>query len=414
MAVGTREGTDPGVFAIDHDSHRTAWTRTLTTLGGRLVHRDHISRLLGVAVLAAGNPVRYWNYLMGHEDMSFPGTRHILSSQHGFAPDIVHLHNLHGGYFDLRALPAIATASPLLLTMHDAWMLTGHCAHSLECRRWVDGCGSCPNLDYYVPIRRDGSRYNLDQKRRVVSEVSERGTLRVAAPSHWLLRQAEQSVMSPFIEDFRVIPNGVNPEVFSPGSRAESRHLLGIPQDRFVVLTVAHNMVTNPHKDFAALLQAMSPMGLETDQQGRAPLLVVLGDDGAHAPPSRCDVLYVPYQSDQSTMAKYYRAADIYVHPSKVESFALTIVEAMLCGIPVVASAVGGVPELVSDGSSGLLVPAESSGLLAAAITTLRNEPETLRKIAEGGRERSLANFTLHQMVNRYASWYDDAHTSVR
>jgi hypothetical protein len=81
----------------------------------------------------------------GLEDFDHPSTWDLLSLTRG-EPSIVHLHNLHGDYFDLRYLPTLSRQVPCVVSMHDAWLLSGHCAHSLDCDRWLRGCGKCPYL----------------------------------------------------------------------------------------------------------------------------------------------------------------------------------------------------------------------------------------------------------------------------
>jgi len=61
------------------------------------------------------------------------------------AADVVHLHNLHGDYLSLLALPLWGRDKPLVWTLHDAWPLTGNCAYPRDCPRWRAGCGRCPN-----------------------------------------------------------------------------------------------------------------------------------------------------------------------------------------------------------------------------------------------------------------------------
>jgi hypothetical protein len=73
-----------------------------------------------------------------------PGTWELLRRVRADPPDVIHAHNLRGGYFDLRALPELSRVAPLVLTMHDMWLITSHVAHSFECERWRTGCGECP------------------------------------------------------------------------------------------------------------------------------------------------------------------------------------------------------------------------------------------------------------------------------
>ncbi len=86
---------------------------------------------------------------------------------------IVQCHNLHGGYFDLRALQWLSARVPTLLTLHDMWTLTGHCAHALGCDRWRTGCGRCPDLKLDPAIRADAYP---SKPVRVVNAYSAGGT----------------------------------------------------------------------------------------------------------------------------------------------------------------------------------------------------------------------------------------------
>ena len=148
---------------------------------------------------------------------------------------MLHLHNLHGGYFDIRALPELTAQLPTILTMHDVWPLTGHCAYPLTCERWRVGCGECPDLALPIPIRRDASAENCRIKREALSAG---GRLRVATPSRWLMRLVEESGLADSLAETRVIPNGVDTSVFRPGDRREARAKLGLPQDATIVLVL--------------------------------------------------------------------------------------------------------------------------------------------------------------------------------
>src|SRR3546814_10331965 len=77
---------------------------------------------------------------------------------------MLHCHNLHGGYFDLRELARFSKLLPVVLTLHDEWAYTGHCAYTFGCERWRSGCGQCPHLDVSPSIRRDASAANWTAK----------------------------------------------------------------------------------------------------------------------------------------------------------------------------------------------------------------------------------------------------------
>src|SRR5439155_11546406 len=119
-------------------------------------------------------------------------------------PDLVHCHNLHAKYFDLRVLPWLSRQVPVVLTLHDAWMLSGLCCHSFDCERWRTGCGQCPHLTLYPTIYPgipDATHLNWKRKRKIYR----RSRLYVATPSRWLMQKVKQSILAPAVIEARVI-----------------------------------------------------------------------------------------------------------------------------------------------------------------------------------------------------------------
>jgi len=183
LAVGYKSGQDPRVLEIPNYTLRN-WRKYLRKPGTKLWR----SQSLGDGVLSAVLNVvtgyrRALDIRRGVEDFNFPGTHRLLKLPPQ-QPDILHCHNLHGWYFDLRALPQLSGLVPTVLTLHDAWLLSGHCAHSFDCDLWKTGCGKCPDLNIYPPIRRDATAYNWQRKR----EIYTRSRLYITTPSRWSTR----------------------------------------------------------------------------------------------------------------------------------------------------------------------------------------------------------------------------------
>src|SRR5579859_1054028 len=116
----------------------------------------------------------------GLEDFNHPYS-HRICEMTGSPPDLVLCHNLHGGYFDLRILSELSVRMPVALRLFDTWLQTGHCAYSLGCDRWRNGCGECPDLTIPPSISRDASRDNLQRKQ----QIFQRSRLFISAESRW-------------------------------------------------------------------------------------------------------------------------------------------------------------------------------------------------------------------------------------
>ena len=172
LAVRSRCSDDPNVLVISHEKGRTSWYRFWRELERYLSVKGREwsgkRQLLEVAARLA-EPARTVDRLRGIECFRFPGTFGVLGLL-SKRPDIIHGHNLHGEYFDLRALPWLSRKAPVVLTLHDSWLLTGHCAQSFECMRWKTGCGHCPDLTIYPDLRRDRTAYNWQRKKEVYAQ----------------------------------------------------------------------------------------------------------------------------------------------------------------------------------------------------------------------------------------------------
>ena len=362
MVVGRKHGNDPRTFRIRHHEEgnlwRRFWWRThygLQPLHGRIPGARWVLKL----AQRLAEPQAVMDALWGREDFHYPGTSRLwaLTSPE---PDIVHGHNLHGGYFDLGTLPALCRRVPVVLTLHDAWLLSGHCAHSLDCDRWKTGCGSCPDLTLYPAVRRDATAFNWQRK----SDIYARSNLYVATPSRWLMEKVEQSMLWRGTAEARVIPNGVDLSIFHPGDKSAIRASMGWSHSASVLLFAANGIRKNSWKDFSTLRDAVARLAQRAS--GRELLLIALGERGHTERIGPAEIRFVPCERDPSSVARYYQAADVYVHAARVDTFPNSVIEALACGTPVVATAVGGIPEQVTSltlesGPTGQPTPAPPS-----------------------------------------------------
>ena len=329
---------------------------------------------------------------LGREDFRFPASRRVLELAPE-PPDVVHVHNLHGGYFDLRMLPELARrARP---SRHAAGRLAFHrplCA-PLRLGRLARGCGDCPHLRTYPALLRDGTAFNLARKRSIYADVE----LTVVTPSRWLMDMVERSVLAPAAVRRVVIPNGVDLGVFCPGDRSQARHDLGVAGNVPLVVFSAQGGRVNEFKDFPTLRKALGRLDVPVQA-------VALGDP-------------VPGRSRSAgrgagrrrrtpvEVVRWLRAADVYVHPSRADTFPISVLEALACGTAVVASRVGGIPEQVRD-ETGVLVEPGDPGALAAAIDSLLGDPIWRERMAAAGAEDARRRFSLERQIDAYVELY--------
>jgi glycosyltransferase involved in cell wall biosynthesis len=402
LAVGHKLGNDPDVWVIPNHGLDGRWARFWRGLHSRLQSREGQAQglsWLGSLVHTLAEPGRALDHYRGVEDFRFPGTWQLLEPARQ-RPDIIHCHNLHGGYFDLRALPWLSQQVPVVATLHDAWLLSGHCAHSLGCERWKMGCGHCPDLTIDPPIQRDATAYNWQRKRDIYTN----SRLYIATPSRWLMHKVEQSMLAASVVEARIIPNGVDLSIFHPADKRAVRAALDIPQGAKVLLFAATAVRENTWKDYRTLRMAVDRV--VEHLHGYKVLFIALGEDAPAEHVGQAEVRFVPFQKDPEAVAQYFQAADVYAHAARADTFPNTVLEALACGAPVVATAVGGIPEQIDDGRTGFLVPAGDVEALASRLVQVLSDDALRQRMGIQAAKVARRRFDLRRQVDAYLEWY--------
>jgi glycosyltransferase involved in cell wall biosynthesis len=235
---------------------------------------------------------------------------------------------------------------------------------------------------------------------RRLSSLEERWTDAVVAVS----RGAAEQVPSPLLRmRSEVIPNGVQPTL-PARDRAAVRADLGLEPDQVAVAMVARIDGKKGHDTLVRAL-ARPPKG--------ARIVALVAGEGDAAPAIRELAAELGLGPERLRMLGLRRdvpdllhASDIFVLPSLYEGLPLSILEAMSQGLPVVATPVGGIPEVVTQGREGILVPKEDPAALAAAVQRLAGDADLRARLGSAGRQRALSEFSFETMLDRYDRLY--------
>jgi glycosyltransferase involved in cell wall biosynthesis len=198
------------------------------------------------------------------------------------------------------------------------------------------------------------------------------------------------------------IPNGVPPS--PPPSGRDVRVELGIPPSARVIGTVG---VHRPQKALDVLLHATATLAAQ--RQNLHVLIVGDGPESANLESLAAELglsEVVSFLGRRSDVADVLRALDVAVSSSDFEGSPLAVMEYMEAGLPVVATAVGGIPDLIEPGVHGLLVSPRDPDGLAGAISQLLDDPSRSRKMGARGRERRRTEFDIDVMVHRLEDLY--------
>jgi glycosyltransferase involved in cell wall biosynthesis len=287
-------------------------------------------------------------------------------SPHGWAlarallqPDLIHLHWVNDLLDYARVLPRIPASVPVVWTLHDMSAFTGGCCYALDCERFHTGCGCCPQLASDRPG--DLSARSLARRSRALRAI--RSRLHLIAPSAWMAGMAASSRLFAGLP-CAVIPNAVDLACFHPRHRDAHRARLALAPTTALLLFVAAS-VSNPVKGMATLLAAIPQL------QASCPVPLAAACIGSQPEGLPAGIRWLGRIDDPDQLAGLYAAADLLVVPSLIDNAPNVIAEAHACGLPVLASAVGGIPEMIEPGRTGALVPPADSAALAVAASAL-------------------------------------------
>lgn len=330
-------------------------------------------------------------------------TRYIRRAIEIWQPDIIHLHNLHGalGTIPTAMLARLARNVPIVWTLHDMWIATGHCAYSMDCEGWRNGCGNCPNLSAYPSLLFDRTAAIVRSRTRALTEASPT----LVTPSHWLHDVVKEAPATRGL-DVHVIPNGIDLDVFNSDGREATRKRLGIAPDCPVLMFAAETLDGDPRKGGRELRAA-----IERVQQIRAnaPLDIILMGGGGAGLLTGIDGLAVHpvgFVSEEREAAAFYAAADLFVCPSLQDNLPNTLIEAAACGTAAVAFDVGGCGEVIETGITGKTVVVGDVFALSIAIADSLADDDGLARMGMAAREMAERCCAEERMTSDYVTLY--------
>jgi sugar transferase (PEP-CTERM/EpsH1 system associated) len=296
-------------------------------------------------------------------------------------PDVVHTRNLAA--LECQVTARLAGVRARVHGEHgwDAGDPLGTNPRHRLLRRLVD-----PSVHRYVAMSRDIERWLVD----------------VIRVSPWRTTQ---------------IYNGVDVDRFAAGGARERPDLPGWSDPEALVVGTVGRL--DPVKDQGTLVDACALLAAESPVIGSRLRLAIVGAGGAEAALRervRASGLgdRVWFAGARDDVPAAMRGFDVFALPSLNEGISNTVLEAMATGLPVVATRVGGNPEVVDDGVTGLLVPARDVRALADALARYASAPELRAAHGAAGRQRVETRFSMRAMVDGYMRLYEDALSRAR
>lgn len=335
----------------------------------------------------------------------FTGMTHVTTLFQSFPHfDVIHFHGMDGHWFNLHALPKLDRHHALVWTMHDKHLGTGACGYPEfwgGCERWKIGCGRCPKAEsegWWV----DSTHAVYQRKKALVSSTR----LALVALNRWMFDFVAAAPVT-HAQPLTLIPSGVDTGIFAPMSQVACRRKWGLPAHGRLLLTVASKL-NEPRKG----LQYLEPLlhhlkRAHHDEIGLVLAGAKLSSDVLARLQSIVPVYGLGQIDGAPGLAQVYGACDVLLVTSMIDNSPNVILESMACGTPVAAFRVGGIPDMVEPGLTGVLSEPGDIATLAAQIGALCQTSERLLDMRSHCRARAVRDYARTVQASRYRELYD-------
>ena len=309
------------------------------------------------------------------------------------AADIVHLHWING----LVRIGMLGRVTrPMVWTLRDMWPFTGGCHYAMDCQRYTEACGRCPQL-------RSDSEHDLTFKLLRRKQKSLPRHMRIIGISQWLSGCARRSAV---FRDHEIstISNNVDTRAFTPLAKTDARRALGLSDAKKIVLVGAQD-AAEFYKGFELFLDALSHLDRDSVQ------VVLFGGQGSAIPDTLgIQSTHLGYLSDTDALRSAYSAADVFVAPSRMDAFGKTLVEAMACETPVVCFDATGPKDIVEHRMDGYKAePFDAADLARGIRWVVEQAPEDHATLCRLARKNAEQRFDSRVIATQYEAVYRQA-----
>ena len=311
---------------------------------------------------------------------SWFATQRFIKKLDCIKPDVIHIHNIHGYFLNYKLLFKYLSKAdiPVVWTVHDCWLYTGHCFHyaGVGCDKWKEQCAECPQKKAFpASLLLDRSKRNFEDKKAAFTSLDD---LTVITVSKWMRGEMSHS----FLKDcnYQVIHNGIDLDVFDVQEDDKSvreKYNLG---NKHIILGLASIWCKEKGwDDFIKMSQL-----LRDDE-----VIVMVGVSEKQMEQLPDNIIGIRRTENVRQLAELYSAATAFVNPTWQDNYPTVNLEAIACGTPVVTYRTGGSIEAVTEDTGFIVEQGDVKGLL-----------EAVRKIAERGKSQYTAKCRAYALAN--------------
>ena len=311
-------------------------------------------------------------------------------------PDVINLHWVTNGFLSIEQIGRIDR--PIVWSLYDMWPFSG-----------TEHYGSLPertDSGYRTTNRPAGDTgFDLDRWAWERKRKNWLNPMHVVAASRWLEERAHASALMRQWPIER-IPHAIDPGVFCRGDTAEARTRWGLEPHQPTIAFLASAGLSDHRKGGDVLLEALQQL---RDQESEAQVVIV-GPGTSNQATGLSNIRWIPEVRRNSELQSLYAAASVVAVPSREDTLPLVALEAHMCGVPVVASDIGGLPDAIEAGVSGELVAPGDPAALARALAHFVNDPASVD--SQRIRDRAVRLWSYESVAQQYTEVFATASTA--
>lgn len=320
-----------------------------------------------------------------------------LADIKNYSPDLLHIHNWYN-LLDLELMNKLMNLYPTIFTLHDERMLTGGCHMTFGCVNYKNDCKVCP-AEKYIHGETNKSKIKMS---RILKRHSPVHTI---VPSQWLFEKVKEETSPKDFPSLYKVPNLVD-SVFTSNLNEKQGDR---PDYELRVIFIAANLnsnVKNLKSLFVALIDLLS-------NHAKLKIDLTLVGGGTTELPKNVQNLKIQLKESLSPtkIQKEFEKQDLCIVPSLSENRPNVIIESMLSGVFVIASNIGGIPEMVEDDVTGYSCAPNATGILEALERYLESSPSKLSAIRKLAQERASQEHDPFKIVQEHESIYRDVYS---
>lgn len=328
----------------------------------------------------------------------FPYGDNLLNNYVFNSSDIVHYHLIHNNFLSINDFQELTNCKKSVWTIHDPWLVTGHCIYPLECENWKEGCYECKNLtDSAFKLKFDKANELWRIKRNALKNVS----IDLVVGSDFMLKYLKNSPITKHMDKIHKIPFGIDLDKIDFQEKNIAKKEFNIPENNIVI---GFRNESNSIKGVKYIYQSL--MSLESSENLT---LITVGNKKVPIDlKEKFKVLELGWQNDEKVMNNFYNATDIFLMPSLAETFGLMSIEAMAheCNVIVFKDTV--LEEITFSNKCGIAVKYKSSYELANKIQELiYNKDERIYR-GKLGKEIVSKYYKYSDYIDKHIKLYEN------